>query len=98
MLNHPGICTLYDIGEAGEGADRRPFMVMELLEGQTLRERIGGRPMPVEPMLEYAIQIADALNAAHAQGVVHRDIKPANIFITFAGKRKSWILVWPSRV
>ena len=52
-LNHPGICTLYDIGEAGEGADRRPFMVMELLEGQTLRERIGGRPMPFDPMLEY---------------------------------------------
>ncbi len=88
MLNHPGICTLYDIGEAGEGANRRPFMVMELLEGQTLRERIGGRPMPVDPMLEYAIQIADALNAAHAQGVVHRDIKPANIFITLRGQAK----------
>jgi serine/threonine protein kinase len=87
-LNHPGICTLYDIGEAGEGADRRPFMVMELLEGQTLRERIGGRPMPLDPMLDYAIQIADALNAAHAQGVVHRDIKPANIFITLRGQAK----------
>ncbi len=83
-LNHPNICTVFDIGED----EHQPFMVMELLEGETLSAHMSGKPLPVSEVIEFGTQIADALDAAHAKGIVHRDIKPGNLFLTKRGQAK----------
>ena len=91
-LNHPNICTIYEIDEH----DKQMFIAMELLQGESLDSVISKRPMDLIPMLDFSIQIADALDAAHTHGIIHRDLKPANMFRTERGHAKSSTSVWPN--
>src|SRR5690348_10059338 len=83
-INHPNICTVYEVGEFNGS----PFLAMELLEGETLKHHIKSKPVPLDTLLDWTIQIAEGLDAAHARGIVHRDMKPANLFITNTGQAK----------
>jgi serine/threonine protein kinase len=91
-LDHPNICSFLEIGEH----EARTLIAMQLLEGQTLRERISGRPAELDFVLDIGIQVADALDEAHSKGIVHRDIKPANILLPAAARRSCWTSGWPS--
>src|SRR5205085_544852 len=88
-LQHPHICTLFDVGSAAPSPDAAPieFLVMEYLEGETLVERIGRGPLPVEQVLKLGVEIAEALETAHRAGIIHRDLKPGNIMLTKAGAK-----------
>src|SRR3974390_215614 len=88
-LNHPNICTIYDVGDALDASgEKRSFIAMEFIDGETLRQHIGGKPLPLAELLNLGMQIADALDIAHTGGIIHRDIKPSNVFVTKRGQAK----------